>query len=88
VDPKNIQSMQEWLRPMTLKHIRGFIGLTIYYRKFVHHYGKISKPLIDLLKKNAFHGTPAAEQNFTEIKRAMCTTPVNIVDLWTLLSKH
>jgi hypothetical protein len=76
VDPKKIQAMQEWPRPKTLKHLRGFLGLTGYYRKFVHHYGKIAKPLTDLLKKNAFHWTPVVEQAFTELKRAMCTTPV------------
>jgi hypothetical protein len=33
VDPKNIQAMQEWLRPMNLKCLQGFLGLTEYYRK-------------------------------------------------------
>jgi hypothetical protein len=28
VDPKKIQAMQDWLRPMTLKCLRGFLGLT------------------------------------------------------------
>jgi hypothetical protein len=41
MDPKNIQAMQDWLRPMTLKFLWGFLGLTGYYRKCVHHYGKI-----------------------------------------------
>jgi hypothetical protein len=32
--------------------------------------------LTDLLKKNAFHWTPVVEQAFTDLKKAMCTTPV------------
>jgi hypothetical protein len=55
VDPKNIQAMQEWSRPTTLERLRGFLDLIGYYRKFVHHYHKIAKPLTDLPKKNAFH---------------------------------
>jgi hypothetical protein len=62
VDPKNIQAMQDWPRPMTLKCLRGFLGLTGYYRKFFHHYGKISQPLMNLLKKNAFHWTPTTDR--------------------------
>jgi hypothetical protein len=76
VDPKKIQAMQDWPRPMTLKRLRGFLGLMGYYKKFVHHYGKISKPLMDLLKKNAFHWTPTTEHDFSYLKQAMCTTPV------------
>ena len=61
---------------MTLKRLRGFLGLTGYYRKFVHHYGKIANPLTNLLKKNAFHWTPDVEQVFVELKGDMCTTPI------------
>jgi hypothetical protein len=59
---------------MTLKCLRGFLGLTGYYRKIFHHYGKFTKPLTYLLKKNAFHLTPTAQQSFTVLKRVMCTT--------------
>jgi hypothetical protein len=50
VDPKKIEAMQDWPHPKTLKSIRGFMGLTRYYRKFVNSYGKIATPLIVLLK--------------------------------------
>jgi hypothetical protein len=68
--------MQDWPHPKTLKILRGFMGLTGYYRKFVKNYGKIVAPLTALLKKNSFTWTPTTAQDFQTLKMAMCTTPV------------
>jgi hypothetical protein len=76
VDLKKIKAMQDWLHPKTLKRLRGFLGLTGYYHKFVKNYGKIATPLTALLKKNSFTWTPAAAQDFQTLKMAMCTTSV------------
>jgi hypothetical protein len=71
VDPKNIEAMQDWSHPKTLKRLHGFLGLTGYYRKFVKNYGKIAAPLTALLKKNSFTWTPVVAQSFQTLKMAM-----------------
>jgi hypothetical protein len=76
LDPKNIEAMQDWHLPKSLKRLLGFLGLTSYYHNFVKNYGNIVMPLTALLKKNSFTWTLATDQAFQTLQVAMCTTPV------------
>ena len=38
IDPRKIAAMEAWLIPTSLKALKGFLGLTGYYRKFIKNY--------------------------------------------------
>ena len=75
-DPQKISAMQNWPPPRNLKALRGFLGLTRYYRKFVQGWGTIAAPLIALQRKNAFMWTENSQTAFDRQKQAMVSLPV------------
>jgi hypothetical protein len=59
-----------------LKNLRGVLGLTGYYYKFVQHCGTITTLLMTLTKKDAFSWTPEATKDFEQLKEVMCKAPI------------
>ena len=73
-----IQTVKDWPTPESASHIRQFLGLSGFYRRFIKDYAKIAKPLSDLTKKSSepFTWTPEAEKAFDALKHALTTAPV------------
>ena len=59
-----IKVVKEWKIPTTIKHLRGFLGLTGYYRNFVKNYGRILTHITSLLKKDEFSWNQKANKAF------------------------
>ena len=69
VDPEKVQAMIDWPPPRTIKELRGFLGLTGYYRRFIRHYASLTQPLTQQLKKDAFLWNGKAEVAFHLLKQ-------------------
>jgi hypothetical protein len=76
IDPSKTAAMVNWHIPTSLTEVRGFLGLTGYYRKFVKNYGVLAKPLTQLLKHKIFSWPLEADTTFQTLKHAMCCVPV------------
>jgi hypothetical protein len=74
VDPKKIKAIIEWSKPKSISKLRGFMGLTGYYRRFIKNYAHIIAPLTNLLKKNSFHWSEEARRCFEAVKKILSST--------------
>ena len=68
-DPTKLQAIIQCPSPKNIKQLRGFLGLTRYYRKFIKDYGIISRPPTKLLRKNVpFLWTQVTEDAIQSLK--------------------
>ena len=77
VDPDRVRVIQEWNPPKNVKHLRSFLGLASYCRRFVENFSKIAKPMTELLcKGKRYTWSPACQAAFEELKCGLTTTPI------------
>ena len=68
MDPAKVEAVESWPPPRSIRALRGFLGLTGYYQKFIAGYGTVAAPLTTLLKREAFRWTEETDEAFNLLK--------------------
>ena len=76
VDPAKVRDIIEWPRPTSVSEVRGFLGITGWYRTFLRNYALITAPLTNLLKKgNKVIWETQHQESFDKLKRFVTSAP-------------
>lgn len=71
VDPDRIKAIREFPVPRNPKHLKSFLGICNYDRRFLENYSGMTVPLLRLLKKSTpWRWTQIEQKTFEEIKEA------------------
>ena len=78
-DPAKIEAVRDWPTPRTPTHVRSFLGLASYYRRFIRGFADIASPLHALTEKKAkksFEWTEECEGAFNKLKGSLISAPI------------
>ncbi|KAJ9544791.1 hypothetical protein OSB04_024498 [Centaurea solstitialis] len=77
VDPAKIEAIKKWEAPKTPTEIRQFLGLAVYYRRFIANFSRIAQPLTTLTQKDKkFIWGEKQEEAFQLLKHKLCNAPI------------
>ncbi|GJV72253.1 putative reverse transcriptase domain-containing protein, partial [Tanacetum coccineum] len=72
-----IEVVKNWEAPRTPSEVRSFLGLTVYYRRFIENFFKIAKPRTILTQKHKeYIWGDEQERAFQTLKDKLCNAPV------------
>ena len=76
-DPKKVSDVLGMKPCRNVKDIQTFMGMVNYYARFLPQYSEVSKPIVDLTRKNKkFVWGTEQQQAFETLKERLCTAPV------------
>ncbi|KAL9382439.1 hypothetical protein Peur_025474 [Populus x canadensis] len=85
VDKSKVEVIQKLPTPRTVKDVRSFLGHAGFYRRFIHSFSTIAKPLCNLLSQDVqFDWTSKCQEAFEKLKGLLTTSPIMQAPDWSL----
>ncbi|KAI5343471.1 hypothetical protein L3X38_011347 [Prunus dulcis] len=85
VDKAKINIITNLPPPSSVKGVRSFLGHAGFYRRFIKKFSSISRPLCNLLAKDAvFEFDEICMEAFTTLKKELTSAPIIIAPDWSL----
>ena len=77
VDKAKIKVIEQLPPPVNMKRIHSFLGHVGFYRRFIKDFWQITRPLMNLLAKDApFKFTDECLNAFDTLKKALISAPI------------
>ncbi|KAH9704470.1 hypothetical protein KPL70_011475 [Citrus sinensis] len=85
VDKAKIEVISKLPQPKTVRDVRSFLGHVGFYRRFIKNFSAISKPLCNLLLKDApFEWNDDCQKSFEKIICLLTSAPIMQSPDWSL----
>ena len=76
-NPATVSAVREFPVPTNVKEVRGFLGLSSFYRRFINGFAAITQPLHRLTRKGVhFRWSVECQQAFETLKQLLTSAPV------------
>ena len=77
VTTDKLEAIRSWPITKSPKKIKSFLGMTRFYRKFIHRYSHVVGPLTRLLRKDVpYVWSVECQEAFESLKDALSITPI------------
>jgi hypothetical protein len=77
MEPIKVEAILKWKKPTNMTNIHSFLGLVMYYKRFIEGFSKITSHLTQWIhKKVKFEWTKECKESFQKLKRRFTSTLV------------
>ena len=76
MDPVKVAGIAEWPTPTCKRDIQQFLGFCNFYRRFIHHFADIARPLQVLTGNVPFEWKEECQTSFDQLKTLLTSEPI------------